>query len=180
VGVGNPYDVHRFIHHSSSIKLTRALPPIPQFAIRYCPVRIKIQEILYATWSGLLGKYDQCKACIYDGARKAQTAIWIGLLETYHRVEVGIYSGTRNIQTVIWKFTFRYFPTRITIQKAQTAIWEEMLKVCHQGAAYVYAGIHIVMRAFLKSVLPYYPTNTKWTPSQVSLSQTYDTSYALI
>jgi hypothetical protein len=30
VGAGNPYDVHRFIHHSLLIKLTRALPPIPQ------------------------------------------------------------------------------------------------------------------------------------------------------
>jgi hypothetical protein len=28
-GSRESHDVHRFIHHSSSIKLTRALPPIP-------------------------------------------------------------------------------------------------------------------------------------------------------
>jgi hypothetical protein len=33
-GSGESHDVHRFIHHSSSIKLTRALPPIPQFQLQ--------------------------------------------------------------------------------------------------------------------------------------------------
>jgi hypothetical protein len=33
-GSGESHDVHRFIHYSSSIKLTRALPPIPQRVAR--------------------------------------------------------------------------------------------------------------------------------------------------
>jgi hypothetical protein len=37
-GSRESHDVHRFIHHSSSIKLTRALPPIQQGLEAVCMI----------------------------------------------------------------------------------------------------------------------------------------------